>query len=103
MGGQPLASRVNSFASNAAGYDPDLSGKPSLLQMVERAATVDGLSEFDLTHPDHGGANQVDVAQAVRDAGLSVSGPALRYDTNPGCKRGAFTRRDPTVRHEAIP
>lgn len=102
MLGHRFATRINSFASNAQDYWPDLKGKPTLAQMVARAATVDGLSELDLNYPDHIGADAAAVASVVRDTGLSVSGLAMRYYTNPAFKRGAFTNADPTVRREAI-
>lgn len=102
MLGHRFATRINSFASNAAEYWPGLSGKPSLLLMVERAATVKGLSELDLNYPDHVGESAAEVAKAVRGTGLSISGLAMRYYTNPAFKRGAFTNPDPVVRREAI-
>ncbi len=102
MLGQRFATRINSFASNALAYWPELTGKPSLAQMVARAATVDGLSELDLNYPDHVGADPKAVAQMVRDHGLGVSGLAMRFYTNPAFMRGAFTNADPAVRREAI-
>lgn len=102
MLGQRFATRINSFASNASDYWPGLAGKPTLAQMVARAATVEGLSELDLNYPDHVGQDAQKVAQEVRDTGLSVSGLAMRYYTNPAYKRGAFTNPDPLVRREAI-
>jgi sugar phosphate isomerase/epimerase len=100
--GKRFATRINSFASNSQDYWPDLNGKPSLVQMVARASTVEGLSELDLNYPDHVGADALEVARVVRDTGLSVSGLAMRYYTNPAFKRGAFTNADPVVRREAI-
>jgi sugar phosphate isomerase/epimerase len=102
MLGQHFATRINSFASAAAAYWPDIDGKPSLAQMVQRAATVDGLSELDLNYPDHIGQNPAQTGQMVRDCGLSVSGLAMRYYSNPAFKLGAFTNPDPAVRREAI-
>ena len=102
MLGQRFATRINSFASRASDFWPDLSGKPSLIQMVQRAATVDGLTELDLNFPDHIEANPVEVARAVTDCGLAISGLAMRYYSNPAYKRGAFTNPDPIVRREAI-
>jgi sugar phosphate isomerase/epimerase len=102
MLGQHFATRINSFASAAAAYWPDIDGKPSLAQMVQRAATVDGLSELDLNYPDHIGQNAAQTGQMVRDCGLSVSGLAMRYYSNPAFKLGAFTNPDPAVRREAI-
>ena len=102
MLGSRFATRINSFASGAAGYWHDLSGKPSLEQMIRRAATVDGLTELDLNVPDHVGGDPVAVGRMVRDCGLTVSGLAMRYYSNPDFKRGAFTNSDRAVRREAI-
>ena len=102
MLGKRFATRINSFASGAAAYWPDLSGKPTLAQMVARAATVNGLSELDLNYPDHLGDDPQAVGAMVRDCGLQVSGLAMRYYTNPAFKLGAFTNPDPIVRREAI-
>ncbi|MBI1173082.1 TIM barrel protein [bacterium] len=102
MLGHRFATRINSFGSNAAAYWPGLTGKPSLAQMVARAATVEGLTELDLNYPDHVGADAHQVGQMVRDNGLSVSGLAMRYYTNPAFKMGAFTNPDAAVRREAI-
>lgn len=102
MLGRRFATRINSFASGASDHWPGLTGKPTLIQMVQRAATVDGLTELDLNYPDHVGGDPATAARAVRDAGLSISGLAMRYYTNPAYKRGAFTNPDPAVRREAI-
>lgn len=102
MLGQHFATRINSFASGADAYWPDLAGKPGVAQMVARAATVEGLTELDLNYPDHVGEAPEAVAKMVRGEGLALSGLAMRYYTNPAFKRGAFTNPDPGVRREAI-
>jgi sugar phosphate isomerase/epimerase len=102
MFGHRFATRINSFASGAATFWPDLTGKPSLAQMVRRAATVEGLSELDLNYPDHIGQDPAQVGRLVRDCGLQVSGLAMRYYSNPAFKMGALTNPDPAVRREAI-
>jgi sugar phosphate isomerase/epimerase len=102
MLGQRFATRINSFASGAAAYWPDQTGRPSLAQMVRRAATVDGLSELDLNYPDHIGQDAAQVGRLVGDCGLQVSGLAMRYYSNPGFKLGAFTNPDLVVRREAL-
>ena len=102
MLGNRFATRINSFASGASDYWPDLAGKPSLAQIIQRAATVKGLTELDLNYPDHVGADPLEIAKVVADCGLSVSGLAMRYYTNPAFKRGAFTNPDRAVRREAI-
>jgi sugar phosphate isomerase/epimerase len=102
MLGHRFATRINSFASGAASYWPDLADKPSLAQMVRRAATVDGLTELDLNFPDHIGDDPLQVGRTVADCGLAISGLAMRYYSNPGFKRGAFTNPDRAVRRAAI-
>lgn len=102
MLGNRFATRINSFASGAADYWPKLSANPSLAQIIQRAATVEGLTELDLNYPDHLSTNPSEIAKVVADCGLVVSGLAMRYYTNPAFKRGAFTNPDPAVRREAI-
>jgi sugar phosphate isomerase/epimerase len=102
MLGYRFATRINSFASAAHSYWPDMAGKPTLAQMVARAATVEGLTELDLNFPDHAAGDALAIGAMVRDTGLEVSGLAMRYYSNPAFKRGAFTNPDPAVRREAI-
>ncbi|SLN27755.1 Xylose isomerase [Aquimixticola soesokkakensis] len=102
MLGHRFATRINSFASDAGSYWPQLTGKPSLAQMIARAATVEGLTELDLNYPDHVTDDPKAVAKMVADTGLSVSGLAMRYYTNPAFKLGAFTNPDRAVRQEAL-
>lgn len=102
MLGTRFATRINSFASAADRHWPGQIAKPSLEQMIRRAATVPGLTELDLNYPDHVRGDPVQVGRVVRDCGLQVSGLAMRYYTNPAFKLGAFTNPDPTVRREAI-
>lgn len=97
-----FATRLNSFASAAHGYWPDLKGKPSMLQMAERAATAKGLTDLDLNYPDHVGEDPAQVARRIGDIGLAINGLAMRYYTNPAYKLGAFTNPDEAVRREAI-
>lgn len=99
---QRFATRLNSFASNAHTYWPDLQGKPTPMQMAERAATVDGLTDLDLNYPDHVDADAAAQAERLGSLGLAVNGLAMRYYTNPAFKLGAFTNPDAVVRREAI-
>ena len=99
----PFATRLNSFSSNPKLYWPDLVGKPSILQMVERAASVDGLGVLDLNYPDHlVGADPATLARQIRDLGLDISGLAMRYYSVPEMRLGAFTNPDPAVRRQAL-
>lgn len=99
----PFATRLNSFASNPKLYWKEISGKPSVLQMVERAAAVEGLGVLDLNYPDHlVGADPSILARQIRDLGLEISGLAMRYYSIPEMRLGAFTNPDPKVRQQAI-
>ena len=97
-----FATRLNSFGSAPHLYWPDLQGKPSFMQMAERAATAKGLTDVDLNFPDHVKDDPAAVGRRIKDLGLSVNGLAMRYYTNPAFKLGAFTNPDKAVRREAI-
>lgn len=97
-----FATRLNSFGSR-----PDLAGwqaghRPTPRDLVQRAATANGLTDVDLNYPDHVGADPAEIARVVADAGLAINGFAMRYYTNPAFKLGAFTNPDRAVRREAI-
>ena len=97
-----FATCLNSFASRPHAEWPDLTGKPSMLQMAARAAKVAGLTDLDLNFPDHVGERPAQIAWKLGDLGLSINGFAMRYYSNPAFKLGAFTNPDPAVRREAI-
>ncbi len=97
-----FATRLNSFGSAPHLFWPDLSGKPTFMQMAERAATANGLTDVDLNFPDHVTDDATAVGRRINDLGLSVNGLAMRYYTNPAFKLGAFTNPDKSVRREAI-
>ena len=96
------ATRLNSFAANAHAYWPNLTGKPSPMQLAERAATAKGLTDLDLNYPDHVDDDIKAQTRRLGDLGLGVNGLAMRYYMNPGFKLGAFTHPEPKVRQEAI-
>jgi sugar phosphate isomerase/epimerase len=97
-----FATRLNSFGSAPQLFWPDLQGKPTMLQMVERAATVKGLTDLDLNFPDHMSQPPKELGRRIRGLGLSINGLAMRYYTHSGFKRGAFTNPEKSVRREAI-
>ncbi|OAM76960.1 sugar phosphate isomerase/epimerase family protein [Devosia elaeis] len=97
-----FATRLNSFASAAHLAWPDQVGRPSMMQMATRAASVDGLTDLDLNYPDHVDGAPKQIARELADLGLSINGFAMRYYTNPAFKLGAFTNPDAAVRREAI-
>ena len=97
-----FATRLNSFASRSDAFWPKEHGKPTPLQLAERAAKTAGLTDVDLNYPDHLGSDPRATGNAIRDLGLVVNGLAMRYYSNPAFKIGAFTNPDPAVRREAI-
>ena len=97
-----FATRLNSFASKPDAFWPKGHGKPTPLQLAERAAKAVGLTDVDLNYPDHLGPEPRATGNAIRDLGLAVNGLAMRYYSNPAFKIGAFTNPDPAVRREAI-
>ena len=55
-----FATRLNSFASKSHVFWPELKGKPSVRQMIDRAATVKGLTDLDLSNLDFSLLNDID-------------------------------------------
>lgn len=96
------ASRLNSFASAPDLFWGDTVDRPSVAQMMSRAATVEGLTHLDLNYPDHAPGDGVDVVRIARDQGLDINGFAMRYYTDPGFKLGAFTNPNADIRRKAI-
>ena len=97
-----FATRLNSFASKPEAFWPNGHGKPTPLQLAERASKAEGLTDVDLNYPDHLGPDPRATGNAIRDLGLAVNGLAMRYYSNPAFRLGAFTNPDPRVRREAI-
>ena len=97
-----FATRLNSFASAGHLEWPGSAGKPTFIQMAERAAKVEGLTDVDLNYPDHLADTPSEIAQRLLDLGLSVNGFAMRYYSAPAFKVGAFSNPDPIIRRKAI-
>ena len=102
MAALTFATRLNSFASRPDAAWPGLKGKPGVLQLSARAASVAGLTHVDLNYPDHLGAGIAETARGIRDLGLEINGLAMRFYTEPAFKIGAFTNPDPAIRRAAI-
>jgi L-rhamnose isomerase len=97
-----FATRLNSFASGAHLYWKDLNGsKPTVMQMIERASTVDGLTHLDLNYPQHITTDIQTMRHKIEEVGLAVNGMQMRWDA-PEFKIGAFTNPDPKIRRKAI-
>ena len=97
-----FATRLNSFSSAPHLFWPDLNGRPTMVQMAERAARAKGLTDLDLNFPDHVQGEPEALARRIGDLGLKINGLAMRYYTNPAFKLGAFTHPEASVREEAI-
>ena len=102
MLGEKFATRLNSFASK-----PEIFWKsdiPTLTpeKLIERAGTVNGLTNLDLNYPDHSENNLSEILKIMNVNGLAINGFAMRYYTNPAFKLGAFTNPDKKIRQEAI-
>ena len=90
-----FASYVDRYATD--GYAPAV----STLEMIERAAQVQGLGAVDVPYPFTPGVTLDQVQQALRAHGLIVTGvtPEI-YLRRFG--KGAFTNPDPAVRRQAL-
>ena len=97
-----FATRLNSFGAKAHAFWTDLKGKPSTRQMIDRAATVKGLTHLDLNYPQHIKDDINELKQYIEDKGLKVNGMAMRYNTLPEFQLGAFTHPEKRVRQEAV-
>ena len=98
----PYATRLNGFKANTAKVWPGRNRITSL-DLLERAATVDGLSAVDFNFPDHlEDTTPREVRQRLGDLGLSLNGFAMRYYSEPGFKMGALTNPDAAWRGKAM-
>ena len=90
-----FASYVDRYATD--GYAPAV----STLEMIDRAAEVEGLSAVDVPYPFTPGVTLEQVQKALDEHNLSVTGvtPEI-YLRRFG--KGAFTNPDPGVRREAL-
>lgn len=92
------ATRLNSFRNGDWGGK-----KPTTLDLIVRAAQVEGLKEVDLNFPDHvQGQSTAALRECLSSTGIKLNGFAMRYYTEPGFKLGAFTNPDAKVRRAAI-
>ena len=98
-----LAARLNSFQTRPELFQPGRTGRLSLVELVERAASVRGLSAIDLNYPDHlQGPEGAGIVARATGLGLALNGFAMRYYGDASLKAGAFTHPDPAVRRAAI-
>ncbi|MDH3970221.1 MAG: hypothetical protein OEU56_24700, partial [Rhodospirillales bacterium] len=88
--GKPLyAARLNSFKVGAEHYWPG-KNRITTVDLLERAAAVDGLNAADLNFPDHfEGTGAVELSSAMDRLGVRLNGLAMRYYSDPAFKLGA--------------
>ena len=97
-----FAARLNSFKVGAEAYWPG-KNRVTTADLLERAATVDGLNAADLNYPDHFENTSPGELAAVLDRlGIGLNGLAMRYYSDSDFRLGALTNPDPTRRRKAI-
>ena len=103
MARQKFAARLNSFRVGEREYWRELNGKPTTLDLLDRASKVAGLNCVDLNYPDHlVGVSRAGLIEKMSEIGISLNGYAMRYYDDDAYKIGAFTHPDPAVRRSAI-
>jgi xylose isomerase len=96
------ATRLNGFKADAARVWPGRNRITSL-DLIERAATVPGLSAVDFNFPDHlEGTSAKEIRRKLDSLGISLNGFAMRYYSDQGFKKGALTHPDPALRAKAL-
>jgi len=99
----PNSPRLDSFRVGERAYWPERNGKATTLDLVGRAAKVEGLNCVDLNFPDHlEGFDDKDLVARMGDLGVSLNGYAMRYYDDDAYRLGAFTHPDPKIRRAAI-
>jgi xylose isomerase len=99
----PYAARLNSFAARTELFWPGRSGRPTTLELIDRAASVPGLGAVDVNFPQQVEGTDLAALRAhVVDHGLLLNGFAMRYNDIAAFKAGAFTNPDPAIRRRAI-
>ncbi len=96
------AARLNSFKVGAEAYWPG-KNRVTTVDLLERAATADGLNAADLNYPDHfQDTSPKDVRVAMDRLGIALNGLAMRYYSDADFKLGAFTNPDADRRRKAL-
>ena len=100
---KPLyAARLNAFKIGAAKKWPGRN-RITTLDLLERAASVNGMNAADLNYPDHFDSLSLpEIRDGLQRFGITLNGLAMRYYTEPEFKLGAFTHPDKQIRRAAI-
>jgi xylose isomerase len=97
------AARLNSFLARPELFWPRRTGEPGTFDLIERAATAEGLDAVDVNFPQQtAGIAPAQMRARLADLGLSLNGYAMRYNGDPDFLAGAFTNPDAAVRRKAI-
>jgi xylose isomerase len=96
------AARLNGFKADGAKAFPGRNRIGSL-DLIERAATVPGLSTVDFNYPDHlEGLAPKEIRAKLDRLGIGLNGFAMRYYSDPGFKGGALAHPDAALRRKAL-
>jgi xylose isomerase len=97
------AARLNSFQARPELAWPADTERPGTFQLIERAATVDGLNAVDINYPQQAaGIGPQPMRERLSDIGLHLNGYAMRYNGDVAFASGALTNADPAIRQRAI-
>ncbi|MFV2061941.1 MAG: sugar phosphate isomerase/epimerase family protein [Chloroflexota bacterium] len=97
------AARLNSFSTRPELFWPGRSEPLTTLDLIDRAATVEGLSAVDVNYPQQTeGVGLSELRSRITDHGLTLNGYAMRYNGDVAFRSGAFTNADPVIRQRAI-
>lgn len=98
----PIPNRPR-YAGRLNAFKLGLPGRPTVADLIARAALVPGLDAADLNFPDHFADHSPAVlGQIMADHGIALNGIAMRYYTDPGFRLGAFSNPDPALRRAAV-
>ena len=96
------ATRLNAFKANAGKIWPGRNRITSL-DLIERAATVPGLSAVDFNFPDHlEGVSAREIRAKLDSLGVGLNGFAMRYYSDAEFKKGALAHPDEAIRRKAL-
>lgn len=88
-----FSTRLNSFALGEGRKYPR--GDESVLDLIQIAGTVKGLTSLELNYPEHFRRNSVEeIRLAMKGAGLTIEGIQMRWPS-PEFSRGGFTNVSP--------
>lgn len=97
------AARLNSFAALRDRFWPGRTTPLTTLDLIDRAATVPGLTAVDVNFPQQtDGIAASELRSRIEGHGLHLNGYAMRYGGDPAFRSGAFTNADPAIRRRAI-